>query len=366
MLSHVLSLVDRAAARVTVTSPRLDAWVQALDPVLSTRVVRARIVRIVDETHDTKSFVLRPNARWRGRFRPGSFLTVHLPIDGRTVTRSYSISASNPAAGLVTITVKRVPGGLASSWMARHLGPGDVLEIGEAQGHFVLPVAASGDITFLSAGSGITPVMAMLRHLTAQPSASRIAFLHWARSPEDIIFRSELQALAARHPNVHLGLTVETAGDDWNGQRGRFTAATLDAEIPDWRERPLYLCGPAPFMKCVIETLEGAGFDLSRLFYERFGPDLDVSALLPGASLVRFTRSGAEVMLSTRKTLLDAAEARGLAPPSGCRAGVCGTCRCKKLRGVVIDATTGRESGAGEEMIHPCVSLAKGAVDIDL
>jgi ferredoxin-NADP reductase len=363
---RVVSLLDRAAAQITVDNERLDRWAQALDPMISTRVIRARVVAIIDEARDTKSFVLRPNARFSRAFRPGSFVVLRLDVDGRPVTRSYSISSADIAAGLVTITVKRVEGGLASNWLCRRLRVGDVVEMGEAQGQFVLPKKLPESVLFLSAGSGITPVMAMLRHLTASPSTRRLAFLHWARSPDDLIFRAELESLAARHANLHVGLSVEDAGEGWTGASGRFTRAQLAAAVPDWKERPIFLCGPPLFMRAVIEALEADGFDLSRLFYERFGPDIDVSKFLHGASLVRFRRSGTEAVASTPTTILDVAEARGLSPVSGCRAGVCGTCRCKKLRGVVLDVSTGRESGPGEEMIHPCVSLPKGSVDVDL
>ncbi len=362
---RALPLLDWATSKVSVDSRRLERLVAAVEPTLSLRDVRARVVAIRLETHDTKTYVLKPNGRFRG-FTPGAYLSLRVTVDGEPVVRSYSISSSSAAEGVVAITVKRVEGGVVSNWLFHRLAVGDVVEIGQAQGQFVLPKDVPPRLLMISAGSGITPVMAMLRHVTQLGARPTTAFLHFARSPEDVIFRDELAQIAERCASVSVTTCVERADEAWSGARGRFTAGLLEEAAPDYREIPIYLCGPAPFMAEVIKVLEATGCDLANLRYEQFTSGVDVSAFLSAASLVRFTRSGVETVVSKPRTLLEVAEARGLRPEHGCRMGVCGSCRCEKKSGVVIDVTTGLESGNGAESIRPCVSIAKGNVDLDL
>jgi ferredoxin-NADP reductase len=221
----------------------------------------------------------------------------------------------------------------------------------------------------LSAGSGITPVMAMLRQLVAAGSSCQVVFLHFARTPHDIIFGEELARIAARHPNVRLVLCVENAGvaeSRWTGALGRFSEALLVEHAPDFRELDTFLCGPAGFMQAVMRSFERAGADLGRLRYERFDAALDPSMFLDHAQLIRFVRSGTESLSNRPRTILEEAERAGLSVQSGCRAGNCGTCRCRKQSGVVVDVTTGLESTSGDEYIFPCVSVARGTVEVDL
>jgi ferredoxin-NADP reductase len=218
----------------------------------------------------------------------------------------------------------------------------------------------------LSAGSGITPVMSMLRQLLAERAATQIVFMHFARTPRDLIFHDELVRLGRGAANVQLMFCVEQPDETWSAARGRFSLALLESVAPDFRELPLYLCGPSGFMRSVMETLTQAGVDLSRLRYERFNADFDVSQFLGHGQLLRFTRSRAESVSSRPRTILEEAESLGVPVESGCRAGNCGTCRCLKRSGVVVDVITGRESSGAEEFIYPCISIARGTVEVDL
>jgi ferredoxin-NADP reductase len=293
-------------------------------------------------------------------------VTVHLTIDRKRVQRAYSLSSAPSGEGLITITVKRVPGGLVSNHLADHVGPGHVLESGAAAGHFVLPTSVPERMLMISAGSGITPVMSMLRDLIARGSKSEITFVHFARSPRDVIFGRELEAIADRVPNVRVVTCVEDADEAWSGERGRFDAGLMERIMPEFRAASTYLCGPSGFMQAVMETFERAGADLSKLHYERFNADFDVSRFLHDARLVRFVRTGVESLSTGPLTILQDAEAKGVRVESGCRAGTCGTCRCRKRKGVVVNVVTGEESGDGEEMINACVSVARGTVEVEL
>jgi len=361
-------MLDRASSRLQLDVPWLEAALGKLDPTLSLHTVRAEVVSVVDETADTKSYWLRPNARF-GTHRPGSYVTLKLTIGGRSVRRSYSLSSAPRADGLVCLTVKRVEGGLVSNWLADHVRPGHILELSPPTGQFVLPTPLPEKLLMLSAGSGITPVMAMLQQLTAVRRMPRIVFLHFARTPQDIIFFDELKRIAAACPQVQLGLCVESTSSghaDWSGALGRFSADFLAEHAPDFRELDTFMCGPAGFMQTVIRHFEAADADLARLRYERFDAGLDLTQFLHHTQLIRFVRSGTESMSNRPRTILEEAETVGLSVEYGCRAGNCGACRCRKISGVVVDVTTGLELGANKDFIFPCVSVARGTVEVDL
>jgi ferredoxin-NADP reductase len=267
---------------------------------------------------------------------------------------------------LISITVKRIAGGRVSNWLADTLAVGDVLTLSEARGQFVLPREPPRKLLMISAGSGITPLMAMLRQLVAEGAASEVAFMHFARSPRDIIFRQELARIAAERPNVRMSLSVEEPDASWDGATGRFTQMLLEQVAPDFRALDTYLCGPAPFMRAVVQTLERTAADLSKLHMERFSLDFSAADFVEHGKVVRFVRSGCESLASGPRTILEQAESVGVRAPSSCRTGSCGTCRCTKKSGVVVDVATGKRSGSGVELIYPCVSVACGVVEVDL
>jgi ferredoxin-NADP reductase len=356
--------LDRASSRVSANVPVLEAVLSKLDPTLSLHRILARVVEVREETHDVKTYVLKPNARF-GSYLPGSYVNVHLSIEGRAVQRSYSLSSAPGSDGLVSITVKRVPGGLVSNYLADVLAPGHVLELSAPQGQFTLAAKSAHKLLMISAGSGITPVMSMLRHLVRVGSDTEVTFLHFARTPADVIFAQELAQIGQR-ANVRIVTCVEQADEDWGGLRGRFSESMIESIAPEFRSMETYLCGPSGFMQGVMQTFERAEADLSKLRYERFNSEFDASAFLEHSQTVRFLRSGVESLSNRPLTILQEAESRGVRVDYGCRAGTCGTCRCKKRRGVIFNTATGQESSAGEEMIYPCVSIARGTVEVDL
>jgi ferredoxin-NADP reductase len=363
---YVVPALDRASTRVQLDVPLLEVALSKLDPTLSLRSVRAEVVAIAQETADTNTFWLRPNARF-GSFRPGCFVNVRLPVDGRVIERSYSLSSAPRADGLISITVKRVPGGHCSNYLAEHVRVGQVLELSAPQGRFLLPEVIPDKLLMLSGGSGITPVMSMLRKLVAEGSRAEIVFMHFARTPQDVIFHAELTQIARDHSNVKLVLCVEDAGaEPWDGAVGRFRVSLLAQHVPAFAELDTFLCGPSGFMQAVMTSLEQADADLSKLRYERFNVELDASRFLNHAQVIRFVRSGTESVSNRPRTILEEAELAGLQVEFGCRAGNCGTCRCRKMSGIVVDLNTGVESSGADEFIYPCVSVARGTVEVEL
>lgn len=325
--------------------------------------------RIIQETRDARTFVL--SGRHLFTFKAGQHVTLHLEIDGERIARTYSVSSPPTRPTDLQITVKRVPGGRISNWLHENLTAGDQVEIEGPHGYFNFDDLPSKKPLFLSGGSGITPVMAMLRALTDRASNRDIRFVHSARTSGDIIFRSELDMLAARFTNV--GVTCVCSQEDplWEGETGRIDKTMLLRLVPDLHERTVYVCGPEPYLQTVRACLESIGIAPSQYHEESFGGGAKPSIVeMPGAgaSSVRFERSGVEHHCAPGETLLDAARNCGVYIPTACQQGICGTCRTVKLAGeVVMDDLGGlscEEKSAG--FVLACCSRPQGAVCLDL
>jgi len=191
----------RSLARHLTLDRQIDFWMEEIDPAWSFSALLARVVEVVEETHDVSTFILAPNRRWPGH-RAGQFVTVEVEVDGVRMQRCYSLSSA-PGEGHVAITVKRVHGGRVSSWMHDHVRRGDVLRLGMPAGEFVLPEGAP-KVLLLSGGSGVTPVMAILRALAQRNAVDDVVFLHAARSRRDVIFERQLAELATLHPGLRV------------------------------------------------------------------------------------------------------------------------------------------------------------------
>lgn len=334
----------------------LRAWdrvAQVVNRAWSFTETRARVLRVVNEAPGVRSLWLRPNRRFAG-FRPGQHVLLELEVDGVRQARCFSFSSAPQADGLLRLTIKAKPGGPVSA-AAHALKPGQVVRLGQAQGDFQ-PRDAGAPLLMLSAGSGITPMMALLQAMADDPLGRDVVLLHSARTPDELIFADELQALAPRFA----GLRVQR---HFSGTHGHLDAATIAATVPDWRERETLLCGPDGFMR-TIEAMFDATGRRDRLQSESFGrreapvdPEATQHAIVYGDPSHRFVaRAG--------QTLLDAAEAAGLQPRFGCRRGICRTCQCRKRSGTVTNLLTGQASGPGEEWIQLCISTPDSAVEL--
>jgi ferredoxin-NADP reductase len=293
-----------------------------------------------DVTHDVRSFVLRPAEPAAYRFQPGQHLTLTVRPDGRAVSRCYTIASSPWQPDELTITVKRVPGGQVSSWLHDHLRPGGVVEVNGPLGRFSTAHHPAGRYLFLSAGSGITPVMSMLRtiHRTGEPVD--VVFVHHARTPADIIFRDELRVIESEHPGVRVTVVCEEDAEHerWTGPRGRVTLPMLLQVAPDVVDREVFTCGPAPYMDAVRRLLAQAGADPDRCHEESF----DLTGAAPPVAVptgrtyaVELRQSGRVIECTADTTLLAAAARAGLSLPSSCQEGMCGTCKTTLVSGRV-------------------------------
>lgn len=337
----------------------LDAALGFLAPTVSLRHIRARVVDVVVETADTRTFVLRPNRRWRGH-RAGQHVVVEVEIDGARRHRSFSISSAPGDGRTIAITVKRQPGAKVSGWMHDNVRPGHVLTLSAAAGAFVVAPTTPRRLLLLAAGSGITPIRAILRDLNARGHAGEIFLVHCSRMSEDAIFAAELDAMAQAWPSlrIHRHFTASAA---------RLDATRLEALVPGFAHYPTLLCGPSAFAEWVHAAYAASGTShllQSESFGGRVLPRTDADA--SGASAVHCTRSERSFTARGTAPLLAEAEAAGLAPRHGCRIGICHTCRCVKRSGTVVNLLTGVVSSEPGETIQLCITAARSDLELAL
>ena len=330
-------------------------------------------------THDVRSLVLEVPAGRRLGFSPGQYVTVTVHVDGVPVQRCYTISSSPTRPERVTFTVKRVPGGPVSNWLHDRVGIGDRLHVCGPLGRFSTHQHPATKYLFLSAGSGITPLMSMTRDLHDRPGGRDrcdVAFVHSARTPDDLIFRDELATMAASGDWLRVSSICETdsPAETWTGVRGRLDLAVLTAAVPDLWEREVFTCGPEAYMASVRELLAAAGVDPGRCHEESFalgnGPapvPADETSSVGAGFAVQFARTGAVVRCEPGSTVLDAALEAGINLPSSCGEGMCGTCKVTVLAGAVDMQHAGgiRPREIRENQILPCCSTPLDDLVID-
>ncbi len=348
------------AARIT--TPLLpDDYLHLANPLWSARELRGRILRVRRETEDSATLVIKPGWGFNFDYQPGQYIGIGLLMDGRWRWRSYSLTSTpaetsgSGAARTVTITVKAMPEGFLSTHLVAGVERGTIVRLAAPQGNFVLPDPAPPSILFLTAGSGITPVMSMLRTLLRRNQIGDIAHVHSAPTESDVMFGNELAALAADHPGYRL-LLRETR------TQGRLDLALLDHEVPDWRDRRTWACGPEGMLTQAEKIWSAAGIG-DRLHLERFA----VSKAAPAGAggTVTFAQSGRAVAADAATSLMDAGEGAGVQMPFGCRMGICQSCVVNLVEGHVRDLRTGAEHDPGTR-IQTCVSAASGDCVLDI
>jgi ferredoxin-NADP reductase len=336
-----------------VTTPLLPHdYVDLVDPLRSA-ALRARIEAVQPETPDAATLVLRPGRGWRGHV-PGQYVRLGVDVDGVRRWRAYSVTSGPRDDGRIAITVKVIPGGVVSTHLVRHARAGQVVQLDQAIGAFHLPVAAPARVLFVTAGSGITPVMGMLRHHAM--ALADVVLVHSAPAPQDVIFGAELSARAAAG-QLRL-LERHTA------REGLLAPADLARLVPDWADRETWACGPPAMLDALEAHWHGAGA-AERLHTERFRAQVLVSG---SGGPVRFTGAGRTVEADGTTPLLDVGEAAGVLLPSGCRMGICMGCVRPLAAGAVRDLRTGAvttaEPGDGVQ-VQTCVTAAAGPCTID-
>lgn len=379
----------------TLALAQENLWKRGRTPV--------RCVSVIPETHDVKTFVFQAIAPVLFAYKPGQFATLELPIEGKTVRRSYTISSSPSRPHAISITVKRVPGGLVSNWLHDNMHAGFQFSLSGPHGEFNCFDAPADKLLLIAAGSGITPVMSMLRWLADTSSNADIVFINNIRTPIDVIFENEFKYLGMRlGDKLKLGIIpgLVAPGQSWNGPVCHFNESLVKMLAPDYAERETFVCGPPGYMDMVRTTLERMGYPSHRYHQESFGgapvaakpappagsaasstvtpkpttpaAATPVSATTPPAAVAAapansaqkvelvFSVSAKTVVTTTDDFILDVAEEHGISIPNSCRAGNCGTCKTKKVEGTVeMDGQQAlSEADIEEGFVLACVSRA--------
>ena len=354
--------VQRAALRAmrSMFTPLLpDDYLELINPLWSTQELRGRIEEVRRETPDAATIVIKPGWEWEGH-EPGQYLRIGVVVDGIHHWRAYSLT-SDPgrADGTISITPKLVEAGKVSPHLVRHAQPGAIVRLGGVEGTFVLPDPLPDRLLFISAGSGITPIMSMLRSLARRDSLADVVAVHSARESARVIFGSELRGLAARHPGFRLH-------EQLTARAGRIGPADLDTLCPDWRDREAFVSGPAAMLDAMHDHWERHG-DVSRLRMERFQPIIGSENAEHGdGGTIRFVNSGVDASSDGATPILVAGEEAGATLPYGCRMGICHTCVGRLCSGRVRDLRTGKVSGSDGESVRTCVNAPEGLVEIAL
>ena len=402
-----------------------------LEPTELQRWVKGELtvtcIGVLDETDDVKTFRFVADPPVLFTYKPGQFVTLKLEINGKQVSRSYTISSSPSRPHTLEISIKRIvppasplaePDGFVSQWLHDNITVGSKIKLSGPVGKFTCLANPFPKILLLSAGIGITPMMSMSRWMCDTGSDCDIIFFHSARTPRDFIFRQELELMSARHQNFHLAVstTRREPGQTWFGLTGRLDATMLQVVAPDFRERSVYVCGPHGFMDNVKAMLQALGYPMQNYHEESFGSvrktskstisthkqtvlgsssyivnrdieqnskqnfihlpretvsDSSVSdaARYPTSQCcVLFSRSGIEVNSDGEESILNLAEQQGLKIRNSCRSGVCGSCKKLKLHGQVDlegEPEGLEESERQEGYILTCISYPIGRVVID-
>jgi ferredoxin-NADP reductase len=342
------------------TSPLLpDDYLELINPLWSSRELRGRIERVERETPSAVTVLIKPGWGWPGHL-PGQYVRLGIEVDGVHHWRAYSLTSEpGRADGRIAITPKLVEGGKVSPFLFGRVRPGTIVRLGGVEGTFVLPKPLPARLLFISAGSGITPIVSMLRSLAARRGLEDVTHIHSARTADQVIFARELSELQARHPGYRLQVRL-------TGEQGRLTPEELDALCPDWAARETFLCGPAGLLEAIGEHYQSGGLQ-EHLHVERFQPDVRVGdGERGGGGTIRFCSSDVEAVSDGEQPILLAGERAGARLPYGCRMGICHTCVGRLRSGQVRDLRTGRVHGQAGEMLRTCVNAPEGAVEIDL
>lgn len=337
-------------------------------------------VSVIPEVPNTATFTFRAPSGALFDFLPGQFLTLEIPVPGGAVHRTYTISSSPSRPRSISITAKAQADSIGTRWMLDNLAPGVRIKAIGPAGLFSHLSRDADKFLFISAGSGITPMMSMTTFMFDLGKEPDIVFVNCARRPGEIIFRERLEHMASRVPGIDLKWVIETPDRyaPWTGYQGHLNQLMLGLMAPDYLDREVFCCGPEPFMQAVREALQGLGFDMDRYHQESFHAPVKTAADAPELddvvpdedtrAEVTFSTSGVTVKVAETDTILAVAKANGLNIPSGCTFGVCGTCKIRKTEGEVHMVHNGgiSEDDIADGYILACCSNPIGKVSIDV
>jgi ferredoxin-NADP reductase len=348
--------VPRGLAARATTPLLPDDYLKMLNPLWSARELRGLIVDVHPETADSATVTIKPGWGFSAKYQPGQYVGIGLRIDGRWHWRSYSLT-SIPQRNKknITITVKATPEGFLSTHLVNGVKPGTIVRLAAPKGDFALPDPPPGRILFITAGSGITPVMAMLRTLHSRGHDADIVHIHSAPSADAVIFHDELRELESGRPGYRLHLQLTES-------QGHLELDELGDIVADWQDRPTWVCGPSALLDGAEEVWKNADRS-EQLHLERF----NIAATDKGGEggTVTFAISDKSVEIDGATSILEAGEKVGVQMPFGCRMGICQTCVLPLEAGHVRDVRSGTEHREGDR-IQTCISTASGDCTIKI
>jgi stearoyl-CoA 9-desaturase NADPH oxidoreductase len=346
------------AVRHLFSPLRPDDYLEMINPLWTTKELRGKVERVEPQGSEAASVLIRPGYEWRGH-KPGQYIRLGMIIDGRYHWRAYSLTSDpQPEDGLISVTPKKVDSGVVSPYLVQKIQPGEVVRLGEIEGVFTLPEPLPSKMLFISAGSGITPIMSMLRSLDHRGELGDVVVFHSARTREQVMFLSVLEDLDRRHERMRLDLRL-------TAERGRLSPRDLDELCPDWREREAFCSGPSELLDALIEHWEGNG-DPDRLHYERFQPKIGGNAGEGEGGEVAFLDSETTVECDGGTPILEAGEQAGLHLAYGCRIGICHTCVGTLKSGKLRDLRSGEVTEPIGQDVRICINTAEGDVELGL
>ncbi len=334
-----------------------DDYLSLINPLWTARELRGRIEKVIPETEDAATIVIRPGWGWRFDHQPGQYVGIGIQVEGKFHWRSYSISSPPKRDGrTIAITVRAMPEGFLSSHLVSGLEPGSIIRLAAPNGDFVMPDPPPEKVLFLVAGSGITPVMAMLRTLHRRDTMPDVVLAYSSPTKDRMIFRDELVELSEQHE--HLTLHEQHTDSD-----GILEMSDLERVCPDWKERTTWACGPAPMLDAAEEHWKEAGLE-DELHLERF--TLDLGGAGGEGGTITFRNSNKTTEADGATTVMEAGEEAGIGMPYGCRMGICHTCTLTLVEGAVRDLRSGEEISSPNERIQTCITAAAGDCTIDI
>ncbi|BCE01530.1 2Fe-2S iron-sulfur cluster-binding protein [Marinicellulosiphila megalodicopiae] len=313
-------------------------------------------IGVNQETNDIHTFRFKEINNRLFDYQAGQFITFNLMIDSKKVSRSYTISSTPTRPDILEVTIKSIEGGLVSNWMKSHIHQGSKLNAKKAAGEFIFNHSITKKALFISAGSGITPVMSMLRSLYDINRNMDIIFLNSCRTEKDIVFKDEINFYSKKMPllKFHYSLTGQCR-KSWKGMTGRLNAELLQQAAIDLHDRHIYLCGPDKFKDSIEAVLKSLNFNFDNYFYESFGGNTEITFNGESTlSKIIFNISDIVANITSPQSLLECAESAGVSIPNACRAGACGSCKVKVVSGKVISLKSGKKVDSQDTVLACC------------
>jgi len=331
---------------------------------------RLRCIKRVDETSDASTFEFEHLDQRPFEFQAGQFLTFEINYYNNLLYRAYSICSSPEKPNSVTVAIKRVPGGKISNYLIDNLQPGHALPAMAPAGKFTREANnCTQNLLLMSAGSGITPCLAIAQDIIDKQQDINIHFIHSARRSDDLIMSSLLSELAEKHTNFRLSLILTASDEEHHHLQGRLDSTMFNQLVPDTTEQTIFICGPTAYMQSVEDIASVTGFDMDYFHKESFVAEAKAgeTALSDTNHQINVPALNAEFMANDQQTLLDALQGAGVKIPYSCKSGVCGACKCK-VSGDVVSSS--REALSDEQVeqgyVLACSSKANSDLVIEL